>query len=115
MALLTVIDATREGINLKATASPAAAASAGGDRFENTGKELLIVFVNAAGGPCAVTCETTVEMDGQAVADNVVSVSDSDAFVIGPFPVPEFGSTVFITYDDVTNVFVTVIKVTPGS
>lgn len=111
MALLSVTAASRAALNLKATTSPAAAASATGDRFPNTGKEVLVVFPNVAGSAVNVTCETTATMDGQAIPDNVVAVSDSDVFIIGPFPVSVYGDTVYITYDVVTNTFVQVIKV----
>jgi hypothetical protein len=109
MALLDITAASRDGI----TASGGVAASAGGDRFTNTGKELLVVTC-ATGGPVNVTMETTVEVDGQAVADNVVAVADGEPMIIGPFPLSDYGTEVNVSYADATNLTVQVIKVSPG-
>jgi hypothetical protein len=109
MALLTITAASRAGID----ASAGVAASAGGDRFPNTGKELLIV-TNASGSPVNVTMETTVEVDGQAVADNVVAVADGTSEIIGPFPISDYSDEVNVTYSDETSLTVQVVRVTPG-
>jgi len=115
MALLEVQDSTRDGsFGIVDATDPAVAASATGDRFVNTGKELLLVCPVSKGGPVEVTCETTIEIDGQAVADNVVSVADDSATLIGPFPISDYGTEVQISYDDEADVFVQVIRVTPG-
>jgi hypothetical protein len=109
MALLDITPASRAGI----TASDGVAASAGGDRFTNTGRELLVVTC-ASGGPVNVTMETTVEVDGQAVADNVVAVDDAEPMIIGPFPISDYGTEVNVSYADATNLTVQVVQVTPG-
>jgi len=109
MALLDITAASRAGLD----AAGGVAASAGGDRFKNTGKELLVV-TNASGGPVNVTCETTVEVDGQAVADNVVACADGKSTIIGPFPLPDYSDEVGVSYADATSLTVQVIQVVPG-
>ncbi len=115
MALLTITDAYRGGINASFS-SPVtsahlnvAAASAGGDRFVNTGKEVIVVY--PAGGSLTLTCASNIE----GLADNAVVMSSAVPFMIGPFPVSDFGADVLISYSTVSNVFLQVIKVVPGA
>lgn len=113
MALLAVQEASRAGLNM-VSSSPSStifAASASGDRFTNTGKEMLMVY--CAGGGITVTCETTLTVDGQAVADNAVALTASVPSILGPFPVSDYGTEVLVTYSGVANVFLQVIRVTP--
>jgi hypothetical protein len=111
MALLEVESFSREGTSASEITT---AATAGGDRFTNTGKEVLEVS-NTSGGPINVTVESTVTVDGQAVADLVVAVADSDPTTIGPFPLATYGSEVNVSYESVTSVAVRVLQLNPGS
>jgi hypothetical protein len=113
MALLTTtanayVVASRDGVD----PVPSVAASVGGDTFTNTGSELLIVK-NAAGAPINVTVVTTQTVDGLAVADKVVSVTNGTTRSLGPWPRAVYGSTVSVTYSAVTSITVKVLQMTP--
>ncbi len=90
-----------------------AAADAEGDSFPNTGYEILI-FNNAdSGATRTVTIESTVEVDGQDVADLEVTVPIEGSVIVGPFPVgwySDSGGEVNMTYDDETDLTVQVLK-----
>lgn len=53
--------------------------------FNNSGSEFLVVR-NSGGAEYDVTIITGATVDGQAVADRVVSVPAGDHVLIGPFP-----------------------------
>lgn len=108
MALLEVVDSTRDGFD----AAGGDAADTNGDRFVNTGKEALFV-TNASGSPVNVTMKT-VDVDGMASAGNVVSCPDSKTTVIGCFPLGDYSDEVEITYADATSLTVQVVRFRPG-
>lgn len=113
MALLTTtanayVVASRDGVD----PVPSVAASVGGDTFTNTGAELLIVK-NAAGAPINVTVVTSQTVDGLAVADKVVSVTNGTTALLGPWPMLTYGTTVSVTYSSATSITVKVMQVTP--
>jgi hypothetical protein len=109
MAVLAVVNAVTSGIN----PVPTVAASAGGDSFPNTGREILIVK-NADASPHTVTIQTPQTVDGLAVAERAVVVTNATSQMMGPFPIGTYsdtGGNVNITYDAVTSVTVLVVKV----
>jgi hypothetical protein len=111
MATLTVTDISRSGVDIAGVA-----AAAGGDQFANTGAEFLLV-ANAGGAPITVTLATAETVDGLAVADRTVAVSNGVGKVIGPFlrhAYSDANGMVQITYSDVTSVGVKVLRLTPA-
>jgi len=109
MATLTVTKASRSGV----TRSPAAAAG-GGDDFPNDGRTVLVVN-NAGGSTCNVNFALSSNPLGgeptQTVTEADIAVAASDEDVIGPFPTNLFGSSVAISYDQVTSVTVEPISI----
>ncbi len=91
-----------------------------GNRFINTGREFIMITNNGAVNPVVVTIPTPQTFKGLAIADPTVSVpKDGIIKIIGPFP-PEVynnpsGGTdpneVYIEYDQVTTVLVSVFRV----
>lgn len=66
-------------------ATYAAVDAANGNAFPNDGRCFLVV-VNGAGAPINVTISTPGTVDGLAVADLVVAVTNAEKREIGPFP-----------------------------
>ncbi len=91
-----------------------------GNRFRNTGREFIMITNNGAVNPCVVTIPTPQTTHGLTIQDPTVSVpKDGIIKIIGPFP-PEVynnspGATdeneVYIEYDQVTTVLVSVFRV----
>lgn len=113
MAVLTATAAAAAGVTLSG-----AAASAGGDSFVNTGKEVLVVK-NTGGSDCILTFTTPITVDGQAVAERTVTVPATTGYkVIGPFRPGVYndtgivGGSVAVAYDQVTSVTVQLLSVT---
>lgn len=61
------------------------AASAGGDKFANTGKEYVIVR-NGSGSPVTLTVTTPATNDGLAIADRTIEVAAGATHFLGPWP-----------------------------
>lgn len=110
MALLTPVTFSRAGLD----ASGGVAAGTSGDHFTNTGKEVLVV-TNASGGSVNVTAVTSVQVDGQDVADNVVSCPNSKSTIIGPFPLSSYSADVIVQYASPTSITVQVLHLDPGA
>lgn len=68
----------------EATAITFSAAAGGGDKFENSGRDYLIVR-NASGAPVNLTIVTPATTDGLAIADRVVAIGDGETHVLGPW------------------------------
>lgn len=79
MAALTVNNVTSAGVAITA-ATPAG----GGDTFANTGREMVRIS-NASGGSITATFVTTKTVDGNAVSDLVVTITNGQTKVIGRF------------------------------
>jgi hypothetical protein len=106
MATFTVQQVTRAGV-----VPTYNTAAAGGDAFANDGK----VWVHVKNGAIAlnITFETTITVDGLAVADLVVAVGATTEKVIGVFPTNWYNdgsNLVQMTYDDESNVTIAVMK-----
>jgi len=111
MATLTVVTASRDGVDIAG-----AAAAGGGDAFANTGYEVVLIK-NGDGSDHTVTFVTQQTVDGQAVADKAVVLTAGHTYAIGPFPTGIYNdanSLVQMTYTAVTSVTVKVVKVAPA-
>lgn len=92
------------------------AANVDGEMFINTGKEMVLVR-NAAGAPVNVTLVTGKTVDGLAVADRVVAVTNATTVLIGPLSTDLYNqpsgadkNKVYVDFASVTNIFVAVIR-----
>ncbi len=55
--------------------------------FANTGRELLeVTHTNGSGDSCTLTITTTKTIDGEAVADKLITITKGSKYLIGPFP-----------------------------
>jgi len=108
MAALTPVTIVRSASGLLTMAS----ASAGGDEFANTGKEILLI--ENTGSPARTLTVTTEEtIDGEAVADKDITIAANSIYAIGPWPTGIYNDVdgnVNISYDSETNLEVAVIK-----
>ncbi len=98
----------------------AAATLTDGNRFVNTGREFVMITNNGAVNPVVVTIPTPQTIAGLTIQDPTVSVpKDGIIKIIGPFPPTVYnnpaGGTdpneVYIEYDQVTTVLVSVFRV----
>lgn len=106
MATLTVITPTYAG----AVFSPAAAAG-GGDKFVNTGNELLYIK-NGGGGSITLTLDAQT-INGLTITDPTVTVAAGVEKIIGPFDPRYFTDSsgfLNLSYSAVTSVTVAVIQ-----
>lgn len=102
MAELAVVNTSLTG------ATPAyVAASAGGDTFDNSGKEVLRVK-NASAAAITVTVDSVAKCSQGFDHDAGGSVPAGGERLFGPFPVGRFGLSPSITYTAVTSVTVAV-------
>jgi hypothetical protein len=88
------------------------AAVADGGKFSNDGRMFLHVK-NGAGAPINVTIQTPGTVDGLAVAEQVVAVTNAEERMIGPFPPNIYNQTdgmVYVDYSAVTDVTVALLR-----
>lgn len=92
------------------------AANVDGEMFLNTGKEFLFVR-NAHSAPINVTLVTGKTVDGLAVADRVVAVTNATTQMIGPLstdlynqPSGADAGKIYVDFSVVTNLFVAVFR-----
>lgn len=106
MATLSVVQEAYAGIDVAEVA-----AAGGGDSFPNNG-QTRCVFVNGSGGSITVTIVTsgTDPRTGLAIADQTVVVAAGKTMMTKTLPTDLFGTTVSMTYSDVTSFTVAVIK-----
>lgn len=82
MAQLTIKSPARV-----ANAITAESAAAGGDKFANTGKELLLIeHTNGGGSNVTLTVVTQNTVDGLAVSDKTIVIAPGTRQLLGPFP-----------------------------
>lgn len=101
MATLTVQEISRAAI----TPSFGAAAG-GGDQFANDGRTYVHIK-NGGASPITLTVVTQMTVDGKAVADDAITVTNAQERVIGPFPPGIYNDAngmVQLTYSAVTSV-----------
>lgn len=82
-----------------------------GNKFQNDGRMFLLVK-NGAGAPITVTIQTPTTVDGLAVADQTIVVTNGEQRMIGPFP-PNLYNTdgfVYVDYSSGTTVTAAVLR-----
>ncbi len=107
MAELSVAVASRAGVDIAGVA-----AGASGDKFDNTGKEFLIVE-NGSESPVTVTLDVKATVGGLAITDPTVSVPAGGVRMVGPFEPRLFNDTdghVNVTYSAHTDVTVKAVR-----
>lgn len=109
---LTVTDISRTGVDSAATLE---AANSDGEKFYNNGRVFLEVL-NTNASDRTLTFQTPRTVDGLAVAEHTVTVSQNERMFIGPFPTATFNQTstdagmVYVDFDAVTDVTVAAWK-----
>jgi hypothetical protein len=89
-----------------------AAAVADGAKFSNDGRMFLHVK-NGSGAPINVTIQTPGTVDGLAIAEQVVAVTNAEERMIGPFPPSIYNQSdgmVYADYSAVTDVTVALLR-----
>lgn len=89
----------------------AAVDASNGNQFQNDGRMFLLVK-NGGGAPITVTITTPTTVDGLAVADQTVTVTNGEQRMIGPFP-PNLYNTdgyVYVDYSSGTSVTAAVLR-----
>ena len=89
-----------------------ASAHVDGNKFSNDGRMFLHVK-NGGGSPINVTIQTPGTVDGLAITDQVVAVTNAEERMIGPFPVEIYNQSdrmVYVDYSGVTTVTVAVLR-----
>lgn len=104
MATLTEQVISRPGASLGLVA-----ATGGGDDFVNTGQQFLVIR-NDDASTKTVTVVTSQTVDGLAVADLSVAVPAGNIVVVGTFFVSVYGTSVSLTYSDVTSLTIGVLR-----
>ena len=90
-----------------------------GNRFKNTGNEMVIIRNGGGVNPVVVTVPTPQTFKGLTIQDPTISVAIGVDKIIGPFPPEAYnnpsGGTdpneVYLEYDQVTSVTVSVFRV----
>lgn len=88
------------------------AANGDGNKFANDGVMFLHV-VNGAGAPINVTIQTPGTVDGLAIAEQVVAVTNAEERYIGPFPPGIYNQSdgmVYVDYSSATTITVSVLR-----
>jgi hypothetical protein len=115
-SVLTVNACTNAGVAL--TDKYGAADALGSTILMDSDKRIIVFVSNADAAPINVTFATPGVFNGQAVDENVVSVTNAKTFVFGGFDRPTYEQTagvMHIDYSAVTNVTVAVLKVAKPS
>jgi hypothetical protein len=94
------------------------AANVAGHMLGGGGDTILLVD-NASGGDVDVTVQTAAQVDGLAVADKVVTVTDGTIARIGPFEPDAYDratgaadpGTVYVDFESVTDVAVAALGI----
>jgi len=90
------------------------AADVAGDEFVNTGKELILVqHTNGAGSSVTLTVTTSATVDGEAVADRVITIGPGETHLLGPWPQQWYNDAnakVQLAWSAVTDITLAVIK-----
>ena len=109
--VLTVQSVTRSGT----VPTYGAVDAVNGDEFTNDGRTFIHVK-NGAGAPITVTISTPGTVDGLAVAERTVSVTNASEKMIGPFPPGTYNQAtgeVHLDYSSGTSITIAVCKLVP--
>lgn len=90
-----------------------AADGTNGNQFANDGRMVLHV-INGGGSPINVTIATPNQVDGLAISDQVVAVTNAEERFIGPFPPGIYNDSdgyVQVTYSSATSVTVALLRI----
>jgi hypothetical protein len=79
--ILTLQETLRTGLEV----TYAAGDSANGHTFDNRGQDIVLHVINGGGAPINVTITTPDTVDGLAIADQVIAVTNAEDRFIGPF------------------------------
>jgi len=88
------------------------AAQVDGNKFSNDGRMFLHVK-NGAASPITVTIQTPGTVDGLAVAEQIVTVTNAEERMIGPFPPNIYNQSdgmVYVDYSSVTTITAAVLR-----
>jgi hypothetical protein len=88
------------------------AASADGNTFPNTGKE-LVVIKNASVAPITLTVDVVAKVDDMTVADRTVTLGAGETHYLGPWPKAVYNDdngNVKLTYSGVVTLTLAVIR-----
>lgn len=88
------------------------AAHVDGNKFANDGRMFLHVK-NGAGAPITVTIQTPGTVDGLAVAEQIVTVTNAEERMIGPFPPNIYNQSdgmVYVDFSSVTTITAAVLR-----
>jgi hypothetical protein len=110
MATLTRTDIDRDGLELEALL---ASAASGGDEFQNDGKRTFAVVKNVNAADRTITFVTQKTVDGEAIDDKTVVVSQDEIMLVGPFPADVYNDEndrVQMTYSSETDVSVAAVR-----
>jgi hypothetical protein len=110
MSTLTPAECARTGVALSLSGGTAAA---NGDRWLNTGNEVLVV-TNGDSGAHDVSVEVQAEPDGKEVTERLVSVVNATTKILGPFPINVYndeGGYANIVYSALTSMKVQVVRI----
>jgi hypothetical protein len=110
MTTLTVLECSREGALLSLAGATAAAV---GDRWLNTGREVLVVS-NADSGAHTVGVTVQANPDGKNVTERTVNVVNATSRVLGPFPPNIYndeGGYANLVYSATTAMHVQVVRI----
>lgn len=110
MTTLTVLNCARTGAALSLTGATAAAT---GDRWLNTGNEVLVV-TNTDASAHTVGVTVAAAPDGKDVTERTVNVVNGTTQILGPFPVNVYndsGGYATIVYSSVTGMKVQAVYI----
>lgn len=79
--ILTLQETLRTGLEV----TYAAGSTANGHAFDNRGQAVILHVINGGGSPINVTINTPETVDGLAVDDQVIVVTNAEDRFIGPF------------------------------
>jgi hypothetical protein len=108
---LTVYQVARTGV--KPVYVAAGAGGALGDSIANDGRVILNVK-NGAGAPITVTIQTPGTVDGLAIAEQIVTVTNAEERWIGPFPPNIYNQAdncIYVDYSAVTTITVAALRI----
>ena len=107
--VLAVTSITRLGVD---SATTLEAANVDGESILNN-SAMFVEILNGNAADCNVTVQTPRTVDGLAVAELAVVVSQNERMFIGPFPSTTFnqtGGVIYVDFDTVTDVTIAAWK-----
>ena len=75
----------QETLRTRLEVTYASGSTANGHTFDNRSQAVILHVINGGGSPINVTVQTPMTIDGKAVADDVIAVTNAEDRFIGPF------------------------------